>query len=1026
MRERKTLLGLLLLSGISALLVVFSPSAQAYYLAWDGRSYFSGTAGENGADGTARTPPMIINAGGNANYSEPGAVQSNAYVMPNKKGSYADASSSAGGAIGTLALNDYTGSNNKEKLFKLLQDKNRNGTTWEKMGSALIVHQMLQKKKTSSGWGNGARAIGKSDWDALERRLVDNPNVKMTYNSSYLVYNPSDPVANTSGVITGGSLDAIDSYITNLNGFTGFEPAWVFTVDGETRYVLEVNCANPIGGFDGFDEEDDPEYSLTPSISSPSDGSRVKQGGSVSAKGAVKNEGPDKSGGRNWYLTRLIYAPGVDLPSKNARTTKTNPSSLRDEFETGNPSYATYPISNRSTGELNSGSNISVPTNSDNWTFDVGSTAVGSRVCFVVSVRNPTEKNNDPVWSHSRMNCVTVDPPQFNITPTLEITGGSNRVVNPGDMLRGPTRLANSGPDTSLPVNWRVTRFIYNKGSAPSSSDKAARNFTETNPCDTFPDSDRAACTTSGFDPGNPPGTTLTNQSTSQTVSTSGLGRAWRFAVPSSLPAGSSVCFVASVSRPTQNTSSERTWRHSAMECVAIRDFALTPTIDRFFSNRGEGAVVEPGETGAIRSSVTNGGPNDSRNVEWRLTYYEYTGSTPSDKSAKSATSQDPCSAFSGGSGMQECTHDSPNGWRVESRVFTFRPDRPSSENVTPGQVINYRVPDDMDVGTKVCWVASVRPPTADSGSSVWRHSAMYCLIVGKKPKVQVWGGDVRAGGEIRTSTSIIDGQAYGSWGEYAALSNRQNSGFATGSGLNKGSSGLEQSTWSELTFANTGIDPGCSTLNFGCYGFTLASPLGAQPLVGQFKLPDGAESTLGSNVNLNSLSSGTHKRIGDVTLTGTTISQGKSIVIEATGTVTITGDIRYSDGGYSSVHDIPQVVIRAPTINIEDRVGRVDAWLLAVPNPGGSERGILNTCSNRAASLTANICNRLLTINGPVVADQVLLRRTAGSGATAEERHEPAEIFNLRADAYLWGRGYGSHSNQVRTVHIRELAPRF
>lgn len=1001
------LIKLLLKSMAVASLVVAVLSSQMAFAGWQGVSYFEG-------DNSQVWPPdMHSDPNGEGKYSKTGSVM----PSPNEysPGSYSR------GAVGTDALDAYSGSNYKEKFFKFLKDKNHNGTPWEKMGSGLMVHQMLGRD-----WGEGSRVIpqSSSDWTTLENRLVNNPNLRMEFESH-------SRSRNTSGALTrlnrSGAYNRFDAFRYNLS--EGSTPSIVFYDESTTPrtkvYAIEIWCANPLGEIDGLPPFN-PGYSLTPSISSPSDGSRVKQGGSVSAKGAVKNEGPDKSGGRNWYLTRLIYAPGVGLPSKNARTTKTNPSSLRDEFETGNPSYATYPISNRSTGELNSGSSISVPTNSDNWSFDVGSTAVGSRVCFVVSVRNPTEKNNDPVWSHSRMNCVTVDPPQFNITPTLEITGGSNRVVNPGDMLRGPTRLANSGPDTSLPVNWRVTRFIYNKGSAPSSSDKAARNFTETNPCDTFPDSDRAACTTSGFDPGNPPGTTLTNQSTSQTVSTSGLGRAWRFAVPSSLPAGSSVCFVASVSRPTQNTSSERTWRHSAMECVAIRDFALTPTIDRFFSNRGEGAVVEPGETGAIRSSVTNGGPNDSRNVEWRLTYYEYTGSTPSDKSAKSATSQDPCSAFSGGSGMQECTHDSPNGWRVESRVFTFRPDRPSSENVTPGQVINYRVPDDMDVGTKVCWVASVRPPTADSGSSVWRHSAMYCLIVGKKPKVQVWGGDVRAGGEINTSTSTIDGQAYGSWGEYAALSNRQNSGFATGSGLNKGSSGLEQSTWSELTFANTGIDPGCSTLSFGCYGFTLPSPLGAQPLVGQFKLPDSAESTLGSSVNLNHLSSGTHKRIGDVTLTGTTISQGKSIVIEATGTVTITGDIRYSDGGYSSVHDIPQVVIRAPTINIEDRVEQVDAWLFAVRNPGSSERGKLNTCSNRAESLTANICNELLTINGPVVAEQVLLRRTAGSGATADVRHEPAEIFNLRADAYLWGRGYGSHSNQVRTVHIRELAPRF
>src|SRR5690606_22333108 len=105
---------------------------------------------------------------------------------------------------------------------------------------------------------------------------------------------------NTAGVTASGVLDVAnyDIYYTTKTEFY----VWTFRdkSDGnDIVYQLEIDCANPIGDFGGFDEPDNPEYSLAPSISSPSDGSRVKQGGSVSAKGAVKNEGPDKSGGRN-------------------------------------------------------------------------------------------------------------------------------------------------------------------------------------------------------------------------------------------------------------------------------------------------------------------------------------------------------------------------------------------------------------------------------------------------------------------------------------------------------------------------------------------------------------------------------------------------------------------------------------------------------------------------------------------------------------------------------------------------------
>src|SRR5690606_8930523 len=137
----------------------------------------------------------------------------------------------------------------------------------------------------------------------------------------------------------------------------------------------------------------------------------------------------------------------------------------------------------------------------------------------------------------------------------------------------------------------------------------------------------------------------------------------------------------------------------------------------------------------------------------------------------------------------------------------------------------------------------------------------------------------------------------------------------------------------------------------------------------------------------------------GELRLGGTTIDQRKTIIIASAGTVTIEGDIVYNNGPYSNVRDIPQVIIQAPTIRIRENVGRIDAWLFATTT---TQSGVLNTCfANNAvdAPLTSTMCNTPLTVNGPVVADRLYLRRTAGADSqAAATRGNPAEVFNLRA----------------------------
>lgn len=671
--------------------ILHGPLAHAYYFDFGTQTYFGGVT----ADRNGRTPAgdyvVPIDHGGRS----PG------YVMPNRQSTYAGSrgDTGQGGAIGTNALG-YTGTDNttrKQKLFAFLQRANQGGDAWEQMGSALVVHQMLGKQQTDGGWRDEARTITQTEWDELEKRLVNNANLTMELNPRYPVVGTS----NTTGVIYRGTLDAIPVTITGVETYAdghkdpGYEYAWVFREHGVTRYVLEVNCANPIGDFGGFLSS---QYSLTPTAAT--DKSVVEPGGTVTVTNTVTNEGQDPSGPTTWRLTEMVFSPGTTL-------------SLDDKKARDN----------------------------------------------------------------------TLDP-------------------------------CASGRDA-------------------------------------FPNTGRTSCRTS-------PGEDKT------------------------------------------------------------------------------GVVFNPG------------GPEASK----------YT----------------------------------------------------------------YSVPPDARVGTRICFTVSVTPPT-QAAPNTWRHSALQCVIVAKKPTMQVWGGDVRVGGNINTSTSTIGGLTYGSWGEYGVLSGANgvlpptgiNIGFASGAGLNGGNANATQSGWSGLTFANTGSVGGCP---FGCYGFTSSR----NGLTNQF----GTGNDRPASDDLNAWPNGTYA-VNGLTLNGITLHQGKSLVIRSTGIVTIAGDIAYDDGPYTSIKDLPQLVIRAPEIRIQGNVKQVDAWLLAITS---DTKGILNTCIDRVAPdddrLTADICNTPLKVNGPVVADRILLRRTAGSDGTAATRGDPAEVFNLRADAYLWGSNYSNGQNRVRTVYTKELPPRY
>lgn len=149
------------------------------------------------------------------------------------------------------------------------------------------------------------------------------------------------------------------------------------------------------------------------------------------------------------------------------------------------------------------------------------------------------------------------------------------------------------------------------------------------------------------------------------------------------------------------------------------------------------------------------------------------------------------------------------------------------------------------------------------------------------------------------------------------------------------------------------------------------------------------------------------------------TVGAGQTRIYTINGTATIRGNIRIHDG-YRNLTDMAQVIIIADNIRIAPNVTQIDAWLITRPG------GMIHTCDGHDSVevLSSNICNQRLIVNGPIITSDLRKMRTAGAGIGVESA-DPAEIFNLRADAYLWT-FWQIHSNRaVRTTFSHEMPPR-
>ena len=178
-----------------------------------------------------------------------------------------------------------------------------------------------------------------------------------------------------------------------------------------------------------------------------------------------------------------------------------------------------------------------------------------------------------------------------------------------------------------------------------------------------------------------------------------------------------------------------------AQKCIYVPyNFNLVPSI-----TIPGGNVVEPGSGTKtnITGNIKNDGPTKSRpDGKWQISKIVFNKTPTTEQKKTGDSSSNACSWSQYSSGKKSCTKTQEGAW---------------SDPISNGGNFSSNIKDEFEagdepVGTTVCYVLSISP--FKEGSSGWRHSSLQCLTYGKKPKVQVWGGDVVVGRSIDGATA--------------------------------------------------------------------------------------------------------------------------------------------------------------------------------------------------------------------------------------------------------------------------------
>lgn len=478
-----------------------------------------------------------------------------------------------------------------------------------------------------------------------------------------------------------------------------------------------------------------------------------------------------------------------------------------------------------------------------------------------------------------------------------------------------------------------------------------------------------------------------------------------------------------------ESSTSGNTYESTPPVCFTVnRNYSLTPSVIVNGSPVNPAGVLESGGQITVIPKVNNSGPSDSKTgTRFQLTQMILDPGVAIPNGGDSGgnmVAADICNVYG-----QNGSNCGPVNNVKGTAIFKIDGSVVSSGNSFSSQ--NLSVDDSLVVGTKICFALSVQPHA--SNDDKWIHSKPVCITVGKKPKVQVWGGDLISKRNVVTSTSTknINGESrtFGSWIEYGIFAQGSVNGTASGAAFaSPGLTGFNSNNscnYSKLSFTNAG----CKSGAVGNYKNSYSIPDIASIFTGVVTYLGYQQDIMSINQFYNPTAPTIISRTGDLSLELGNLSMGETVILKVDGTVTINGNQTYDNGDivhYTNINQIPQLIIIANNINIADSVSQIDAWLIA-------KDGYINTCGAiqrtvlaKDINLSSDICGGQLKVNGPVMANQLYLRRTFGSGSGLVASAEPAEIFNLRPDAYLWALAHTTNSGQIKTVYTTELPPRF
>lgn len=441
----------------------------------------------------------------------------------------------------------------------------------------------------------------------------------------------------------------------------------------------------------------------------------------------------------------------------------------------------------------------------------------------------------------------------------------------------------------------------------------------------------------------------------------------------------------------------------STESCVYVPyEFDLIPCIKAGTANCGGTDIPqEPGTTTPVTPNITGEGTPTPPGSRWVITRWKipgnFEGNPETPKQRKDNNNGNTCSHYNSefGGHAVECNSG-------QTATGSFKGNPPTvigTDGIT--------IPDNAEIGSRYCIGLSISPYKMGKDESQgvqnakvgreWRHSAPICVLAVKKPKMQIWSNGVYARGGIKTSRSDIGGKTFGSWVEFEALGGKPIIGFKTESSQNT----------NNLTFRNGANNGGrsASIVDKGSWG-AWGTSNNVQGLINSIKARY-PSSNAAKNVRVEG-NSGTNTNIGGLTGTGTNIYYGKDI--------TITGNIVNSEPKANAGGQFAQTIIIADNIKISKDVTRVDAWLIA--------SGEINTCPVGKTDVNEINCGKPLAVNGPVIARTLNSWRTAGSNPN--NREEPAETYNQRADVYLWAYGQAGGPGRIVTTYTKELPVRY